>query len=256
MKEKMSQLFKDKVFLVLLVLGLLTIVAAAGVITIQRGNDGGQSPYLEVPDERGVIAEETQNQENQVAVAGDSNALEGEAGDTQVADSPKATAQAETDAENTAAAKAGTEKEAAAALVLNFNDAAKMTWPVQGNVVLDYSMDSTIYFPTLDQFKCNPGIVIQGAVSTPVAAPANAKIQEIGSNEELGNYVVLNMGNDYTAVCGQLKELQVVENEYVAQGDILGYVAEPTKYYSIEGANVYFKLEHAGTPVDPLDFMQ
>ena len=135
------------------------------------------------------------------------------------------------------AVKAGTEKEAAAALVLNFNDATKMAWPVSGNVILDYSMESTIYFPTLDQYKCNPGIVIQGAVSTPVIAPANAKIQEIGSNEELGNYVVLNMGNDYTAVCGQLKELQVVENEYVAQGDVLGYVAEPTKYYSIEGAS-------------------
>ena len=77
MKEKMSQLFKDKVFLVLLVLGLLTIVAAAGVITIQRGNDGGQSPYLEVPDQKGVIAEETIPQENQVAVAGDSNAEQG-----------------------------------------------------------------------------------------------------------------------------------------------------------------------------------
>ena len=131
-----------------------------------------------------------------------------------------------------------------------------MAWPVSGNVILDYSMESTIYFPTLDQYKCNPGIVIQGAVSTPVIAPANAKIQEIGSNEELGNYVILNMGNDYTAVCGQLKELQVVENEYVAQGDVLGYVAEPTKYYSIEGANLYFELEHENHPVDPLDFMQ
>ncbi len=50
--------------------------------------------------------------------------------------------------------------------------------------------------------------VIQGDVSTPVVAPANAKVQEIGSNEEIGNYVVLNMGNKYTAVCGQLKELK------------------------------------------------
>ena len=255
MKEKMSQLFKDKVFLVLLVLGLLTIVAAAGVITIQRGNDGGQSPYLEVPDQNGVIAEETIPQENQVAVAGDSNAEQNTDADTQVADSARATAKAETEAE-VPAVKAGTEKEAAAALVLNFNDATKMAWPVSGNVILDYSMESTIYFPTLDQYKCNPGIVIQGAVSTPVVAPANAKIQEIGSNEELGNYVILNMGNDYTAVCGQLKELQVVENEYVAQGDVLGYVAEPTKYYSIEGANLYFELEHENHPVDPLDFMQ
>ena len=48
--------------------------------------------------------------------------------------------------------------------------------------------------------------------------------------------------DSYTAVCGQLKELQVVENEYVAQGDVLGYVAEPTKYYSIEGANLYLDV--------------
>ena len=32
MKEKVNQMFKDKLFLVMLVLGLLTIVAAAGVI--------------------------------------------------------------------------------------------------------------------------------------------------------------------------------------------------------------------------------
>ena len=33
MKEKFNQMFKDKLFLVMLVLGLLTIVAAAGVVT-------------------------------------------------------------------------------------------------------------------------------------------------------------------------------------------------------------------------------
>ena len=95
----MSQLFKDKVFLVLLVLGLLTIVAAAGVITIQRGSNDGQSPYLEVPDQTGVIAEETIPQENQVAVDGDSNAEQNRHADMQVADSARATAKAETAAE-------------------------------------------------------------------------------------------------------------------------------------------------------------
>lgn len=45
MKEKVNQLFKDKLVLVMLVLGLLTIVAAAGVITLQRGRTE-ESPYL------------------------------------------------------------------------------------------------------------------------------------------------------------------------------------------------------------------
>ncbi len=253
MKEKISQLFKDKVFLVLLVLGLLTIVAAAGVITVQRGNGGGESPYLQVPDQSNMIVEESIPQETQVAVAGDSGATQNKEEEMQAADSNKATAEQET---NAPAAKAGTDKSAATSLVLNFSDTTRMTWPIRGNVVLDYSMESTIYFPTLDQYKCNPGLVIQGDVSTPVVAPANAKVQKISSNEEIGSYVVLNMGNSYTAICGQLKELQVVENEYVKEGQVLGYVAEPTKYYSIEGSNVFFELSHDDKAIDPLDYMQ
>ena len=93
-------------------------------------------------------------------------------------------------------------------------------------------------------------------MSTPVVAPANAKVQEIGSNEEIGNYVVLSMGNKYTAVCGQLKELKVKANEYVKEGQVLGYIAEPTKYYSVEGANVFFELTHEDKAIDPLDHMQ
>ena len=37
------------------------------------------------------------------------------------------------------------------------------------------------------------GIVIQAEVSDPVAAPANAKVLEVGSNEEIGNFVVLDL---------------------------------------------------------------
>ena len=44
--------------------------------------------------------------------------------------------------------------------------------------------------------------------------------------------------------------------EYVEKGALLGYVAEPTKYYSIEGNNLYFELLYGGQPVDALDFLE
>lgn len=91
-------------------------------------------------------------------------------------------------------------------LVLDFADTDKLAWPVNGNIVLGYSMDTTTYFPTLDQYKVNPANVIQSEVSTPVSAPADARIVSVGTNEEIGNYVDLDFGNGYTAVCGQLKE--------------------------------------------------
>ena len=57
-------------------------------------------------------------------------------------------------------------------------------------------------------------------------------------------------------VCGQLKELQVKENEYVKEGQVLGYIAEPTKYYSVEGANIFFELTHEDKAIDPLNQMK
>ena len=34
-------------------------------------------------------------------------------------------------------------------------------WPVKGDVLLPFSMDKTVYFPTLDQYQYNRGMVIR-----------------------------------------------------------------------------------------------
>lgn len=262
MKEKFNQLFKDKLFLVMLVLGLLTIVAAAGVVTIQRGNLSEENPYMQMKEPDALIAEEGQA-EMPTQVAGSANAQKdvpetAPAGQRAEQSETKTEIAIHTEEERTdaQAAKVGAGQNAAIPLVLDFSDSTRIAWPVMGNILLDYSMDSTIYFPTLDQYQCNPGVVIQAEVSEPVVSPANARVVAVSADEELGNYVVLDFGNDYTATCGQLKEIQVVENEYLEEGQILGYVAEPTKYYSVEGSNVFFELQHGGKPVDPVGYFE
>ena len=164
-------------------------------------------------------------------------------------------AQAE-NSEESLAREVGAGGSAAQSLMLNFNDASRITWPVRGNVLLDYSMDQTIYFPTLEQYRCSPGIVIQGSIGEPVYAPANARVLETGTNEEIGTYVTLDFGNGYEAVCGQLSEVSAVPGEYLEQGQVLGYVAEPTKYYTIEGSNVFFELTQDGKAIDPMGYLE
>lgn len=267
MKEKMNQMFKDKLFLVMLVLGLLTIVAAAGIVTMQKGSGQEENPYVDMQGQGEFLAEDPAVPE---PTAGESNAQAAaeqetkeeiaRAGipanpDTVVTESSHA-AEARIAEEVQEAQEAGSGLDAARALVLDFADTSKLVWPIRGNIVLDYNMESTIYFPTLDQYKCNPGLVIQGEISDPVYAPANARVLETGSNEEIGNYLKLDLGNGYSAVCGQLKDVAAVAGEYLEQGQLLGYVAEPTKYYSVEGSNVFFQLEHEGKTVDPLAYME
>ena len=55
-------------------------------------------------------------------------------------------------------------KATVAAETLHFDTNKDMTWPIEGEILLDYSMDQTIYFPTLEQYRCNPALVIEGAV--------------------------------------------------------------------------------------------
>ncbi len=283
MKERGNQLFKDKFVLVMLVLGLLTIVAAAGAVRIQKGRENiGESPYLEIEDPDHVIAGDSNagaesggdTLAGELAASGDEAGNGESAGDgtaVGLADNENGTGSGSfsdgisvdtglADASDGTLTGANSMAEAGAAvsesLVLDFTDTDKLSWPVSGNIVLGYSMDTTTYFPTLDQYKVNPANVIQSEVSTPVSAPADARVVSVGTNEEIGNYVDLDLGNGYTAVCGQLKEIPVVENEYVRQGDLLGYVAEPTKYYAVEGTNVFFEFLKDGVPVDALDFLE
>ena len=37
----------------------------------------------------------------------------------------------------------------------------------------------------------------------------------------------------------------------VSAGEIIGTIAEPTKYYTKEGSNLYFALSKDGQPLDP-----
>ncbi len=55
------------------------------------------------------------------------------------------------------------------------------------------------------------------------------------------------MGNGYELTYGQLENITVSEGSFVHVGDGIGTVAAPTKYYSLEGTNVYFKLTKDGS---------
>lgn len=144
----------------------------------------------------------------------------------------------------------------AAPTELHFDAVAGLLWPVNGAVIMDYSMDQTIYFATLDQYKYNPAVIISGNVNDQVKAAANGKITDISTNEVTGCTVTMDLGDGYTAVYGQLKEVPYEAGAYLEAGNSIGFVSEPTKYYSLEGSNLYFAMEKDGTPIDPVEYFK
>lgn len=135
---------------------------------------------------------------------------------------------------------------------LTFSDGDTLVWPVVGNVLVNYSMDKTVYFPTLQQYKYNPAIIIQANEGDLITASAAGKVTDVFEDTQIGNAVTMELGGGYEVTYGQLTNILVSEGSYVAMGDIIGEVAAPSKYFSIEGTNVYFKLTKDGEPVNPM----
>ena len=139
---------------------------------------------------------------------------------------------------------------------VNYTEDTPLTWPAAGTLLMDYSMNSTVYFETLDQYKYNPALIISSEVGTKVIASAKGIVSSITVEDETGTTLTLNLGNNYELVYGQLKEVAVQEGDVVEAGAVLGYVSEPTKYYCEEGSNLYFEMKKDGEPVDPFLYLE
>ncbi|MCC8167802.1 MAG: peptidoglycan DD-metalloendopeptidase family protein [Clostridiales bacterium] len=132
---------------------------------------------------------------------------------------------------------------------------ADLRWPLEsGSVILNYSMDHMVYFETLEQYQYNPAMIISAEVGDKVYVVAEGMITDISTNEVTGLTVTEDLGDGYTAIYGQLSDVNFAVGDTVERGHVLGYVAETTKYYSVEGTNLYFAMELNGESINPLEY--
>lgn len=134
---------------------------------------------------------------------------------------------------------------------LHFAASDGLLRPLEGEALIPFSMDGTVYFSTLDKYAYNPALMLASQEGTSILACAAGRVIDIFQDAEIGQAVTMDLGDGYQLTYGQLKGLNVALNSYVNPGDLIASVAAPTKYYCVEGANLYLKLTQNGTPVDP-----
>ena len=139
---------------------------------------------------------------------------------------------------------------------LGFSEEESLTWPIVGSIIVNYSMDQTVYFETLDQYKYSPAMVLAATEGELVTAATDAVITKIYEDNELGNVVEMDLGDGYRLLYGQLHDIEVGVGEYVTVGQLIDHAGTPTKYYSAEGCNVYVKLTKDDKPVNPMDYLE
>lgn len=240
--------FKQKSALAAGVIALTAVVAMGGLYYSRNREDESDEKMIQTVHEnqQEKSIKEIQDQEQE--------SVETSAGAAENYDSDsKSQAQEMAKQELKAGAKKEEKKEESK---LSFSSDTKISWPVEGNILMNYSMDQTVYSATLDQYCLHPAIVIQADVNDKVQAAADGKVTDLSTNEETGLTVTVDLGSGYTAVYGQLKEVPWEKGEYIKEGETVGYISEPTKYYSVEGSSLYFAMKKDGAPVNPMDYLK
>lgn len=165
------------------------------------------------------------------------------------------TADADTGSKETASTE--DTEEVSTADTLYFDVEKGLNWPINGDVLLNYSPDRVVYFKTLEQFRCNPAIIIDAKIGAEVNSAATGIITSITEEDETGVTVTMNIGSGYSLVYGQLENSQDYKvGDMVEKGAVLGNVAKPTMYYSVEGGNLYFMVEKDNETVDPVSLLK
>lgn len=288
--DSFLQRVKDNAFYVALGLGLVAILAVVAVYTM--GQSGGKlakddtdvkqaSEYAKIQEESPENTQETAGDIDKELVKEENHTITGESvktpvdledmengeiaatGETDSSDDEENTGKTDdnaTDVEEESAKNAAQKGDSVPVTAdtgeLNFNSEKTIGWPVSGSVILPYSMETTVYFKTLDQYRCNPGMLISAGNGTTVQSVFLGKVTKVTSDNTYGNMVTMYLGNDYSVTYGQLDTVYVKEGDYVKAGESVGTIGNPTDSFTEEGSHLFFEMTKGDTPVDPILFME
>lgn len=227
--------YKDKGFYISLLCGVVALVAFALICTAMLGGEESpETPMAVVESEKPVPTATPAVEE------ASTNKAKSEVKKKKATPKPKPTKKAvKTDTKpvkNT----------------LHFDQETGLLWPIKGDVLMEYSADKVVYFQTLAQYRTNPALIISAKDGQEVKASADGVVDDIFTSEETGRTLTMSIGDDFTVSYGQLKEIAVQPGETVSEGQVIGKIAKPTKYYSLEGTNLYYQVKQKKDPVNPL----
>lgn len=122
--------------------------------------------------------------------------------------------------------------------------------PVSGKVVRNFGM---VVDPVDNLERFHSGIDIAAPVGSEVRAVHDGKVKKVGDSPELGKYVLIDHGQGFYSLYGELARASVSEGQDVKVGQAVGEVGNTG---GANGGSLHFELRENDKLVDPLSRLQ
>ena len=131
-------------------------------------------------------------------------------------------------------------------------------FPVEGEVIKNYSMDALVYSDTMKDYRVHSGIDIASPVGSEVIAFTDGVVSAVSDDYFNGMTVVITheqgVVSYYMNLDPTLAEGIEVGAEVLA-GQPVGYVGTTARIEALEPAHLHFEMRVNGVAVNPLDYV-
>lgn len=131
------------------------------------------------------------------------------------------------------------------------------TWPVQGAVLRDYSVEALSLDPTMGDWRTHGGLDIAAAQGVKVLSISAGTVEQVYTDAMMGTTVVVDHGGGLKSwYCNLAEEVTVQAGDSVDIGSELGAVgASAIAEVGVE-SHVHLETTLDGRPVDPRDYLK
>ena len=132
----------------------------------------------------------------------------------------------------------------------------KRVWPVAGETIADYAVESLSYNQTTRDWRTHAGVDIAAEAGTQVVAAADGEVYSVYEDDTMGTTVVLIHDGGYsTSYASMAEEVAVKPGDVVTAGQTIGTVGRTALLESAIGDHVHFSVSCSGQRMDPEEFL-
>lgn len=125
-------------------------------------------------------------------------------------------------------------------------------YPVEGEIVREFSIENLIYSKTLDEWTIHQGIDIKSDRTTVVKAAEEGTVASIKNDPRYGLTVIIEHEDGFKTIYSNLLTTEfVIEDEKVEKGQSIGTVGNSAVFEIADEPHLHFEIIKNGEYVDP-----